>query len=284
MTVILNKDEKVVKAFNNNVVLVYVGDKEKILFGKGIGFGKKPGDIINKGLSVDKVFVIEEAENRRNLFSVIEQTNEEFFGLCEEAIVEVAHKIDCELNESIHIGLIDHLYLAVKRIKCNERIDNPFLLQIQTLYSKEYSLASIVADKIGRVLKIKFPEDEIGFIALHIHSAITDRKIHLTLKDNYLGNKIVEYVESELGFNIDKKSLDYARFLTHIKFAIQRILENERTDNTLSNVIREEFKDSYKIANNVAKIIEEELNVEVYEGEVSFLAIHIERFKISRKK
>ena len=40
MSVILSKDELVVKVFNNNIVLVNSENKEKILFAKGIGFGK----------------------------------------------------------------------------------------------------------------------------------------------------------------------------------------------------------------------------------------------------
>lgn len=47
--IVLNKDSKVVKSFNNNIVLVKDDEKEKILFQRGIGFGKRPGDIIKKG-------------------------------------------------------------------------------------------------------------------------------------------------------------------------------------------------------------------------------------------
>lgn len=283
MNTILSKDELVVKAFNNNIVLVNVNNTEKILFGRGIGFGKKPGSIIKKGTEIEKVFIIEDESNRKNLFEVIEQTNEEFFGICEEAIFEISKEIKSEFNESIHIGLIDHLFLALKRIKNNEEIENPFLIQIQTLYSREYYLAEKMVNILEREFNIIMPESEIGFIALHIHSAIANRKVSLTLKDNYLGNKIVEFVEERLGFSIDKKSLDYARFLTHIKFAIQRIVDNVSNNNELRDMIKFGFKDSYEVAIDAAKILEEELNVKVSEDEVTFLAIHIERFKNSKK-
>ena len=99
------------------------------------------------------------------------------------------------------------------------------------------------------------------------------------MKNNYLGKKIVEYIEKEIGYTIDKKSLDYARFLTHIKFAIQRILENKKNINELNELIKVSFKESYRIAKEASKIIEKELNVKVDEDEVAFLAIHIERLK-----
>lgn len=48
--IILNRNTTVVKSFNNNILLVREKGKEKILFQKGIGFGKKTGDIIKKVL------------------------------------------------------------------------------------------------------------------------------------------------------------------------------------------------------------------------------------------
>lgn len=279
MDIVLANDEVVVKTFNNNIVLVNVDNTEKILFGKGIGFGKKPGGIIEKGTVVNKVFAIEQEENRKNLSELIKQTDEKFFGICEEAICEIADEIDDEFNESIHISLIDHLYLAIKRIKNKEKVDNPFLVQIQTLYSKEFNLAEKICGIVGEKFNVIIPESEIGFVALHIHSAISNQSLSSTMKNNYLGKKIVEYIEKEIGYTIDKKSLDYARFLTHIKFAIQRILENKKNINELNELIKVSFKESYRIAKEASKIIEKELNVKVDEDEVAFLAIHIERLK-----
>ena len=58
MVKILNKECEVLKSFNNNIVLVNHGGKEKILFSKGIGFNKKCGDLIPAGVEVNKSFVI----------------------------------------------------------------------------------------------------------------------------------------------------------------------------------------------------------------------------------
>lgn len=62
MDTVLNNDEIVLKVFNNNIVLVNSKEKEKILFAKGIGFGKKSGDVIPKNTKIDKVFAIENDE------------------------------------------------------------------------------------------------------------------------------------------------------------------------------------------------------------------------------
>jgi len=187
------------------------------------------------------------------------------------------------LNERIHISLIDHLFVAVERLKNEKEVENPFLIETQTLYPREYALAQMMASLIGDYCNIKIPEGEIGFITLHIHSAINDGKISNTVKNTYLSSKIVEYVEEELNIKIDRKSLDYARFCTHIKFAIQRIIENNTVNNELANVIKETYKESYSVSEKICEIIEEELKLKVSEDEIAFLTIHIERFRLSGK-
>ena len=278
---ILSNDEIVTKVFNNNIILVNSEDHEKILFAKGIGFGKKPGYVIPKGIKVDKIFTIADSDNIENLNTMIEKVDNDFFVVCEEAIYEISEKINQELNESIHIGLIDHLSFAIKRLKNNEEIENLFLVEIETLYSKEYMLADMVAKKVGAYCNVDIPDGEIAFIALHIHSAINNGKISNTLKNSYLGSTIVEHVEDRLNIEIDRKSLDYARFLTHIKFAIQRIMENIHINNELTKIIKSSYKESFSIAEEVAEIIEDELGIKVMEDEVTFLTIHIERFRMS---
>lgn len=283
MSSVINEDGTLLKVFNNNIILVNSKEQEKILFEKGIGFGKKPGHIIQKGTIVEKVFIVEDENNRKNLSNVIEKTDSEFFGICEEAILEVSKRFKGELNENIHIGLIDHLYYAVKRIKKNEIVKNPFLIEIQTLYREEYMLAEIIVDKIYEKLNVKMPDDETGFVALHIHSAINNVGLSNTIRNSYLVSKIVECIEKELSIKLDKISLDYARFLTHIKFALQRIVEKRDSTNVLKEMIKEGYKESYAISKEIAVIIEHELKTEVSEDEITFLAIHIERFRLSLK-
>lgn len=267
------------KVFNNNIILVNADNKEKVLFAKGIGFGKKIGDKIEAGTIVDKIFTIEDKENIENFRNVIERIDKDFFAVCEEAIYEISKNINQDLNENIHIALIDHLYFAVSRIKNNEEIENPFLVEIETLYSREFILAEMVAKKVAEYSKVNIPDGEVGFIALHIHSAINHGKISNTLKNSYLASTIVENVEDELGIEIDKKSIDYARFLAHIRFAIQRISNNNRIQNDLVYIIKEKYKEAYKVAEESAKLIEEDLNTKVTEEEISYLAMHIERFR-----
>jgi transcriptional antiterminator len=279
MSIIIDSEVIVIKSYNNNIVSVKMNGRERILFGKGIGFGKKSGDKIENGTEVEKVFVIEDEDNLRNFKQVIENIDEEFLILCEKMISYVANELGEELDERIHVALVDHLNYAVKRLSDNEEIENPFLMEIKALYPKEYMLAERVAETLQNEIKLDIPVGEIGFIALHIHSARNSGKVSSTIKNTYLINSITEYIEKSMEVQIDKSSLDYARFITHLKFAIKRILTDISIENDFIREIKSKYKLSYKIAKGVSKILTDRLEKKVAEDEIAYLAMHIERFR-----
>lgn len=280
----IDSDYPVEKVFNNNIVLVKFDENiEKIFFGKGLGFGKKPGDIISKGTKIDKIFSIENEDNLKNFAAIVNSVDNDFLALCEEIIYNISETLGEELMENIHVGLIDHLNFAVKRLKSGEEIQNPFLAEIETLYSKEFELATKAAKKIEKAINVHIPDGEIGFIALHIHSARNNGNMSNTIKYSFLSNTIIQYVEDSLKIEINRKSLDYARFVTHIRFALERIMQNIQLPNELTDVIKKKYKKSYKTAEEIGKILEKQLEKEVSKDEVAYIAMHIERFRVSLK-
>ena len=274
----------VIKALNNNMVLIKEQGVEKILLAKGIGFNKKFGDILEDNLEVDKVFSIEDKKNQENLKEVYNRVDGEFVAICEEALAEISEELGEELNETIHIGLIDHLAIAMKRLKNKEQINNPFIVEIETLYSVEFEMAKKIVNKLQDKYEIDFPEGEIGFITLHIHSARNGKMLSNSIKYSYLSNKIIIYIEEKFNSKIDKRSLDYARFLSHVRFSIERVLTDTVLKNDLTEIIKKSYPVSYEIAEGASKIIEETLDKKVCDDEVAYIAMHVERFRVALQK
>lgn len=282
MSVILNENFTIVKSFNNNIILVKNKEQEKIIFKKGIGFGKKTGDIIEAGCEVEKIFNIEDEENKRNFSKIISSVDNKLIVLLEEMIAKMTDELGEQLHENIHISLIEHISYSMKRLKDGQEIRNPFLVEIETLYAKEFVMAKEITSKVSKEFNLEIPEGEIGFIALHIHSARSNGKLANSIKYSFLSNSIVEYVEDELNIEIDRKSLEYARFITHIRFAIERILTKTPIKNDLMDIIKEKYKDSYKIAKGAKDIISKGLgNLITSDEEVAYLTVYIERFRNS---
>lgn len=274
------KSEKceISKVFNNNIVLAVANGKEQILMSKGIGFGRASGDVIAAGTEVDKIFAMQDAGNHDRFCKLLTQVSDETFAMCQRVISLIAERLGEELDENIHINLVDHIAFMVKRVMNGEQINNPFLTEIELLYKTEFELAELVVQMLRKETKLQIPDGEIGFIAMHIHSARNQGKLSQTVKCAYLANSIVELIETERGMEIDRQALDYARFVTHVRFTVQRLMSDTPIPNELLSAIKRKYKDSYNLARKISKLIAFELELaQVPEGEIGYIALHVEK-------
>jgi len=279
MSFLFKTDYVIQKVFNNNVLLVTHKKKEKILFGNGLGFGRHLGDILPEDTKIDKIFSLDDKTNFNNFKELVTTIDDELIGLCEEIIFMISKELNEDLNEKIHISLTDHIAFTLKRLKQKDEIENPFLVETETLYKREFQIAKKAVSMLEKKMNIIIPDGEIGFITLHIHSARNNGKLSNTIKYTFLSNSIIELIEDSLGLQIDTRSIDYARFITHIRFAIERLLNNTPIKNELFDVIKEQYNESYILANQVSKLIENQLNITVVENEIAYIAVHIEKFR-----
>ncbi|MBW9156715.1 PRD domain-containing protein [Clostridium sp. FP2] len=279
MNFLFKADYTIQKVFNNNVLLVTQKNSEKILFGKGLGFGKHFGDILSSKTEIDKIFSLDDKTNYHNFKELVTTVDNELIGLCEEIIFMISKELNEDLNEKIHISLTDHIAFTLKRLKQNDEIINPFLVETETLYKREFEIAKKAVSMLQKKLNIIIPDGEIGFITLHIHSARNNGKLSNTIKYAFLSNSIIELIEDSLDLEIDTGSIDYARFITHIRFAIERLINNTPIRNELIDVIKKQYSDSYTLAQKVCNLLASELQLNVMEDEVAYIAVHIEKFK-----
>lgn len=273
---------RIERAFNNNVVLAKesLTDTEIILLGKGVGFGTKPGDQLEANdQRIEKKFRLEDQNHIQQYRHLINQVDESIMGLSEEIIAMVAKDLGPHLNEHVHVALPDHIQFAIQRLKNGMEITNPFLFEIQTLYPKEFVLAEKASRLIEERFLVNIPESETGFLTLHIHAAASAYPVSKTVKVTNLIKELVERVEKRVGMPIEKDSMDYVRLITHLRFAVERIRQGKVVVNPLLDRIKEISGSSYKLAESLAKLIAERLEVEVPEDEVGYIAMHLHRLK-----
>ncbi|TBW68399.1 PRD domain-containing protein, partial [Staphylococcus capitis] len=125
------------------------------------------------------------------------------------------------------VALTDHIIFAYKRLKQNQLISNPFAMETKYLYSDAYQLAAKVIERLNQQLDVQFPEDEIGFIALHIASNSEELSMREMSLINQLINKSITIIESDLNHQVDQSSVQYQRFIRHVQFLIRRLRQNE---------------------------------------------------------
>jgi len=268
---------RVIKSLNHNGVLAIDNDTQKqyILLGKGIGFGKK----VNERMEAPEnthIYLLQQETDRGSTKEIINNIEPEILEVASSIIMEAEKKFN-KVDENILCPLADHIAFAVKRIKNNEHISNPLTADIRALFSEEYEVACKAKDIIKEILGIEINEDEIGYIALHIHSSLGNEKISQAMETAMLVRDCITSIEQNIGKTIDIKSLSYNRLMSHIKYMAARTLKGETIKLDMNDYIKERFQKSFEIARDICRKLGSELNKEIKEVEIGYLAMHIER-------
>ncbi len=270
------------KILSNNVLLVGENEKEYILVGKGVGFAKKKDMILEDLENVENTFISLSGLDKYQYEDLLSKVDEKIVAITEEIIGMASKELGETLNPHIHTGLIDHVNFAIKRLEEGIEIVNPFLMETKIMYPKEFSIAEKSVNLLKERLNIKIPDAEIGFIAFHIHGGRSDKSKASALKNTKLVNQVVRYMENKLEIRLKENSLDYTRFIAHLMGVIDRVENKKYLKNILLPKLKEEFGFEYKIAYDISKMIEKELNVKVPEDEIGYIMLHL--YKLNNLK
>lgn len=273
------KSLHVKKALNNNVIIGHHPDHgEVVVIGKGIGFNAKSGDQISLK-SIEKLFILTNEQERKQYIQLLPEIDEKLIEVIGEVVMYISQKTQTELNEHIHIALTDHIAFALKRLEQDIVFHNPFLFETQEIYPVEFEFAKYAIDLIHEKMGVDLGEDEIGFVALHIHSGLTNRHINEVREHTQLIADLVGLIEQELEFTIDKTSLDFSRLLTHLRFAIERVRRGEQVSDMgkLESILEQEYPTLHALAVKLTNLMETRLSLAVYQAEVSYLIVHLHR-------
>lgn len=268
---------RVIKALSHNGVLALGMDtsKEYIILGKGIGFGKKVNERMEAPEDA-RIYVLQQETERGTATDIIKNIDPEFLEIASLIIMEAEKKFK-KVDQNILCPLADHIAFAVKRIKNYEQFSNPLTQDIKALFSDEYEVALKGRDIIKEAEGIDVNEDEIGYIALHIHSSLGDEKVSQAMETALLVRDCITSIEQSIGKPINIESLSYNRLMSHIKYLMARTLKNEPIKLDMNDYIRERFPRSFEIAEDICTKLGSKLKKEVEAVETGYLAMHIER-------
>jgi transcriptional antiterminator len=267
------------KVLNNNVLIAeHPSYKEVVLIGKGIGFNRKHGDIIDTE-QVEKLFVLRDEKEQENYIKLLPFIDTEYHEVIISAMEIIKQKAKSLLNEHIHVALTDHLMFAITRASQGMETKNPFLIETKALYRREYEIASEVVDFIQEKTGINLPMDEIGFIALHIHSAITNKALSEVNQYSQLVSKLVGLIEEQFDIEIDREGIDYIRLVRHLRFAIERVVRGEKVEepDKISSLFKNEYPVSYNLSWKLIKVMQQTLKMKVFDAEAVYLTMHLQR-------
>ncbi|MFC3041774.1 glucose PTS transporter transcription antiterminator GlcT [Virgibacillus xinjiangensis] len=267
------------KVLNNNVLIAEdEGQQEVILIGKGIGFHKKRRDTIREE-TVEKLFVLRSQKEQEQYMELVPQMEEGTLDAIIASIEMIRRRAETMLNEQVHVALTDHLMFAIHRLNRGLEIRNPFLKETKALYPAEYEIASEVVDYINQSLGISLPEGEVGFVALHVHSAIANKTISDINQYSQLVSELIDLTEKQLDITMDREGVEYVRLVRHLRYTIERVLQGEKLEEPtkIASLLKTEYPVCYNLSWKLIKVMQQALKKPVYDAEAVYLTMHLQR-------
>ncbi|AGF54729.1 transcription antiterminator [Clostridium saccharoperbutylacetonicum N1-4(HMT)] len=269
------------KIFNNNAVVIK-DEKgvEKIVMGCGLAFKKKCGEEVDVS-KIDKVFILSDPEVNNKFQEMMTYIPSEYVELGEEIINYAAKALNKTLNDTIYISLIDHLYAAVKRYQDGISVKNAILWDIKRFYKDEYKIGLKALDMIEERFSVRLPDDEAGFTAIHIVESVLSENAEDMQKITEIISEISNIVKYNFHIYFNEDSVYYYRFVTHLKFFAQRLLEGKTylddAQDDLLYTVKTKYVNSYECAEKISKFIKTKYDYDISNDEKLYLTIHIER-------
>lgn len=268
---------RVEKVLNHNVILsICENDKQEyLIIGKGIGFGRKTAQRIE--ISEDaQIYSLIDIKNAKDTTSSVKEIQPIYLEAANMLLDEAEKRIG-KVDRSVLIPLADHIDFAVRRIKEQGEISNPLISDIQLLFHMEYKVAEQILPFMAENSDVTMSESELGYIALHIHSAITEQNVAASIQVARCVRECVNLIEKEINQSIPVTTLSYNRLMNHVRYMVLRAEQKEEIKISMNDYMELRFKKSYGIATYVCEEMSKILHVKLHENEFGYLAMHIQR-------
>ena len=275
---------RIKKLINNNILCVV--DKkgnELIVTGRGIGFQRHRGEFVDPAL-VERTYRMEEKAEQKKLRELVEKIPIEHLALTEALIEHIKTQIPQKLNQSLLITLADHISFAIARKAQGVEFSNPLKGSIMCYYPTEYHLGQHCLKVVREQLGVALQEDEAAFIALHIVNA----ELNTNMSEMYDITNLIEGALSVVEYfyqrKFDRESLDFNRFVVHLRYFAQRLFQGKMMEDDqgehdvmFRQLIMKNCKEHYKCAQCIGDYVKNTYQKTLSEEELTYLTIHLKR-------
>lgn len=266
---------RIEKVLNHNTVMAIHQDdhKEVLIMGKGVGFGRKVAERIEVRPE-DRLYSLQKYKERGGAKEIVKSIAPEFLEVT-NAVLDEAEKIFGKIDRMVLFPLADHIAFAVKRIQNHEQISNPLTEDIRLLFHMEYKVAACIIPILQKKYRISIGDDEVGYIALHVHSAIDNENVSDAIQIARAVRACVQIVEEAMDKKIDVLSLSYNRLMNHVRYMIVRAIKGEKLKMSLNDYMSVKYPSEFNMAKTICDEIAKMVNCTFEDAEIGYLAMHI---------
>lgn len=197
--------------------------------------------------------------------------------IIENEVNHIRGDLPYDLADNAYIGLVVHLALAIERIQQGDNIqfDPEKLKQMQQ--TSEYHIAALLIHRLEKTLNISMPDDEIGYITMHLMGASLridhDYMIEGSNLDvAYQVKELIHYVNRRLNKDLTVSTHLLNDLIAHLNPAIFRLKQQMN----IKNPMIEQIKEDYPFLFNVIKqgVQETFPYIDFPDEEIGYLVLH----------
>ncbi|WP_321162068.1 PRD domain-containing protein [Lactiplantibacillus plantarum] len=210
---------------------------------------------------------------------IIGSVSDEYFGISTIIIRYAQRKLGNRLDDSIYITLADHINNAIERYNDGIFLPFSFLEEVKLFYKNEFHIAEWSVDYINAALNIDLPKDEVGFLSINLINALGKFGGVEKLKRVVGLSREIDKLVKKYSDNIDETSINYSRFVSHLKYFSMRYLSNETYDDGKINFsFNNEFiRNTEPLINKINSFLVKKYGKPLGVAEEKYLRVHLQR-------
>ncbi len=268
------------RIINNNIVSsVDPYGRELVVMGRGIGFGKKPGQEIDEE-SVEKVFRMDNKDNLERFKELLARLPLEYIQLSADIISFAHSSTGKQLNQNVYLTLTDHISFAIERFKTGMLFSNALLEEIKLFYPKEYLVGKYALRLIREKTGLKMPDDEAASIALHLVNAEYGSQLSETYRMTSMIQEMMEYVKKAFP-QFGENSMHRDWLVSNLKFMAHRLLNLSPVggdgEDEFHEIIRQYCEEEYRLVDDINDFLMEKYDCSMTGEEKVYMAVSIRR-------
>lgn len=274
----------ILQPYNNNIVLVEDQGQEMVLIGTGIGFGKRAGQEADVS-KIDKKYILDADKKERLNLDVLDSIDEQLIIEVQNIMREIEVSSNFRLSIGGLISLLDHLDSAIKK---QDNVDeHPLRWIVKRIYPNDYVLARKLVEALNEKFKGKLNDFDITAVALHFINNDSNRSLNETIMATEVVNTLIDIIEESGAFVLDKKSINYSRLVTHLRFLIKRLEIYEdisKEDDNLYNAIYECTSDViHGVTDQIVEYLQAHFKKRIGKSERVYLMIYLNKIQFETK-
>lgn len=240
---------------------------------------------------------------QNDFFQTKPETSHQMLGLIDKSILlkvslilkDYEAMLEKRLAEGAYMGLMIHLAIAIQRILRGESIFMNSSILDGLRGDDQFRTAQEIADNIARTFGIVVPQDEVGYITMHLKGSKLKTSAMVEQHDFIISNfdlsrataKMIQRFKELSGYDFRDDERLLIGLATHLRPALTRMKMGLDIRNPLLVKIKEMYPEIYAMTQQATEMLASKYEIEVPQEEIGFLAMHfgaaIERYRKSQQ-